>query len=159
MNKVHNNEPYVIEEGYKVLIAEYHHALCGIEDYFKDADKTHVLQLIDNTSCKMLRMVTVNDAEDREKCTDPRISTENIMTGNHALNILAALLNFEAIGGVDREAVWDLFNSLQMAHSAIADVSRILATLGQRLDPNQFQFLLNTPTCPAASTCLPLQPW
>ena len=124
------------------LIAEYHHALCGIEDYFKDADKTLVLQLIDDTSCKMLRMVTAKDVEDREKCSDPRVSTENIMTGNRALNRLATLPNFEAIEGDDREAVCDLFDTLQMAHSAIADVSGILATLGQRLDPNQFQFLL-----------------
>ena len=34
MNKMHN-----YEEGYQVLIAEYHHTLCGIEDYFKQADK------------------------------------------------------------------------------------------------------------------------
>ena len=39
MNKMHNYEPYAIEEGYQVLIAEYHHALCGIEDYFKQADR------------------------------------------------------------------------------------------------------------------------
>ena len=77
IKKMHNYEPYAIEEGYKVLIAKYHHALCGIEDYFKDADKTLVLQLIDDTSCKMLRMATVKDVEDREKCPDPRVSTEN----------------------------------------------------------------------------------
>ena len=127
---MHNYEPYAIEEGYKVLIAEYDHTLCGIEDYFKDANKTLVLQLIDDTSCKMLRMATAKDVEDREKCPDPRVSTENIMTGNCALNRLAALLNFKAIEGDDREAVCDLFDSLQMAHSAIADVSGMLATLG-----------------------------
>ena len=127
---MHNYEPYAIEEGYKVLIAKYHHALCGIEDYFKDANKLLVLQLIDNTSCKMLRIATAKDAEDREKCPDPRVSTENIMTSNRTPNRLAALLNFEAIADNDREAVCDLFDSLQTAHSAIADVSGILATLG-----------------------------
>ena len=30
MNKMHKYEPYAIEEGYQVLIAEYHHALCSI---------------------------------------------------------------------------------------------------------------------------------
>ena len=79
-----------------------HHALCGIEDYFKDADKTLVLQLIDDTSCKILRMATAKDVEDSKKCPDPRVSTENIMTGNHALNRLASLLNFETIEGDDR---------------------------------------------------------
>ena len=35
MSKMHNHEPDTIKEGYQVLIAEYHHALCGIKDYFK----------------------------------------------------------------------------------------------------------------------------
>ena len=42
----------------------------------------------------------------------------------------------------DQEVVCDLFDSLQTAHSAIADVAGTLTTLGRRLDPNQFQFLL-----------------
>ena len=29
------HESDAIEEGYQVLIAEYHHSFCGIEDYFK----------------------------------------------------------------------------------------------------------------------------
>ena len=35
LEKMHNYKPYAIEEAYKVLIAEYHHALCSIEEYFK----------------------------------------------------------------------------------------------------------------------------
>ena len=34
LEKMHNYEPYTIEEAYKVLIAKYHHTLCGIEEYF-----------------------------------------------------------------------------------------------------------------------------
>ena len=34
LEKMYNYEPDAIEETYKVLIAEYHHALCGIEEYF-----------------------------------------------------------------------------------------------------------------------------
>ena len=34
LEKMHNYEPYAIEEAYKVLIAEYHHALCRIKKYF-----------------------------------------------------------------------------------------------------------------------------
>ena len=142
MNKMHNYEPYAIKEGYQVLIAEYHHALCGIEDHFKQADKKLVVKLIDDTSCKLLRMMTAKDAEDREKYPDPRTSTENLTTGPRALNRLAALPNFMDIKGTDRELVCDLFDSLQTAHAAIADASGILASLGQRLHPNQFQFLL-----------------
>ena len=142
MNKMHNYEPYAIEEGYQVLIAEYRHALCGMEDYFKKADRKLVLKLVDDTSCKLLRMTTAKDAEDGEKCPDPRVSTENLMTGPRALNRLAALPNFTDIEGADREDECDLFDSLQTAHAAIADASSILASLGQRLHPHQFQFLL-----------------
>ena len=112
MNKMHNHEPYAIEEGYQVLIAEYHHALCGIKDYFKQANKKLVLKLVDNTSCKLLRMMTAKDAEDRQKCPDPRILTENLMTSPRALNRLAALPNFMDIEGVDRKVVCDLFDLL-----------------------------------------------
>ena len=66
MNKMHNYEPDAIEEGYQVLIAEYHHALYGTEDYFKQANRKLVLELIDDTSCKLLRMTTPKDAADRE---------------------------------------------------------------------------------------------
>ena len=38
MNKMHNYEPYAIEEGYQIQIVEYHHALCSIEDCFKQVD-------------------------------------------------------------------------------------------------------------------------
>ena len=87
-------------------------------------------------------MTTAKDAEDREKCPDPRVSTENLMTGPRALNRLVALPNFKDIEGTDREEVRDLFDSLQTAHAAIADASGILASLGRRLHPHQFQFLL-----------------
>ena len=123
MNKIHNYEPYAIEEGYQVLIAEYHHALCGIKDYFKQVNKKFLLKLVDDTSCKLLRMMTAKDAEDR-------VSTENLMTGPRALNRLAALPNFTDIEGADRKEVCDLFDSLQTAHAAIADASGILAPLG-----------------------------
>ena len=155
MNKMHDYEPYAIKEGYQVLIAEYHHALCGIEDYFKQADKKLVLKLIDDTSCKLLRMMTAKDAEDREKCPDRRVSTENLMTSPRALNRLAALPNFTDIEGTDREAVCDLFDSLQTAHAAIIDASSILAFLGQRLHPNQFQFLLKHSMCPLIQLQIP----
>ena len=126
---MHNYEPYAIEEGYQVLIAKYHQLPVCIKDYFKQANKKLVLKLIDDTSCKLVRMMTAKDAEDREKCPDPRVSTENLMTSTRALNRLAALPNFTNIKGKDREAVCDLFDSLQTAHAAIADASSILASL------------------------------
>ena len=101
-----------IEEGYQVLIAEYHHSLCIIEDYFKQADRKLIMELIDDTTCKLLRTTTPKDAADKEKCPDPRVSTENLMTGYRVLNRLAALPNFKDIEGADREEVCELFDSL-----------------------------------------------
>ena len=155
MNKMHNHALDAIKEGYQVLIAEYHHALCGIEDYFKQADRKLVLELIDDTSHKLLRMTTPKDAADREKCPDPRVSTENLMTGHRALNRLAALPNFKDIEGADREEVCELFDSLQTAHATIADAASSLASLGQRLHPHQFQFLLKHSICPLIQLQIP----
>ena len=156
MSKMHNYEPYAIEEGYQVLIAEYHHALCGIKDYFKQADRNLVLELIDDTSCKLLRTITAKDAADREKCPNPRVSTENLMTGHRALNRLAALPNFKDIEGADREEVCELFDSLQTAHATIADAASSLASLGQRLHPHQFQFLLKHSIHPLIQLQIPV---
>ena len=149
MNKMHNHEPDDIKEGYQVVIAEYHHALCDIEDYFKQANRKLILELINDTSCKLLRTTTPKDAADREKCPDPRVSTENLMTGHRVLNRLAALPNFKDIEGADREEVCELFDSLQTAHATIADAAGSLASLGRRLHPHQFQFLLKHSICPA----------
>ena len=113
LKKMHNYEPYAIEEAYKVLIAEYHHALCGSEEYFKNADKSVVLGLIDDKSCKMLRVETAKESENREKFPDPRTSTDNIITGTQALSRLAAMLNFTAIQGDQREVVCELFDYKQ----------------------------------------------
>ena len=130
MNKMHNDESDAIEEGYQVLIAEYHYALCGIKDYFKQANRQLVLELIDDISCKLLKTTTPKDAADKEKCPDPRVSTENLMTGHRALNRLAALPNFKDIEGADREEECEHFDSLQTAHAAIADAAGSLASLG-----------------------------
>ena len=140
LKKMRNYEPYTIEEAYKVLIAEYHHALCSIEDYFKDASKAAILDLIDDRSCKMLRVKTAKESEDREKFPDPRMSNDNIITGTLALSRLAAMLNIEAIKGDDQEAVCELFDSLQTAHTTIADITGTLATLGENWIQISFSF-------------------
>ena len=139
---IHNYEPYALQSCYETLIDEYYQELIQIEDYFKDADKDLVLDLVDNKTCKVICVETQKDSEDRKRCPDPRISTPNLMTGAAALTRLAALPNFEKIDGDDRAKVCDLFDSLSTAHAAIADIACNLATLGRRLDPTQFQFLL-----------------
>ena len=155
LEKMHNYEPYAIEEAYKTLIAEYHHALCRIEEYFKNTDKSVVLGLIDDKSCKMLRVETAKESENREKFPDPRTSTDNIITGTQALSRLAAMLNFTAIQDDQWEMVCEPFDSLQTVHTAIVDVTGTLATLGRTLDPNQFQFLVKHSVHPLVQLQVP----
>ena len=139
---IHNYELYALQSCYETLIDEYYQELIKIEDYFKDADKNLVLDLVDDKTCKIIHVETQKDSEDRKRCSDPRISTPNLMTGLAALTRLAALPNFEKIDGDDRAKVCNLFNSLNTTHAAIVDIAGNLATLGRRLDPMQFQFLL-----------------
>ena len=139
---IHNYEPYALLSCYETLIDEYYQELIQIEDYFKDADKDLVLDLVDDKTCKAIHVKTQKDSEDRKRCPDPCISTPNLMTAPAALTRLTALPNFEKIDGNDRAKVYDLFNSLSTTHAAIADIAGNLATLGKRLDPTQFQFLL-----------------
>ena len=148
---MHNYEPCAIEEAYTVLISEYHHTLCEIKEYFQKADKGIVLGLIDDKSCKMLRVETTKESENREKFPDPRTSTDNIITGTQELSRLAAMPNLAAIQGDQWETVCELFDSLQTVHTAIADVAGTLATLGRTLDPNQFQFYSNILSTPLSN--------
>ena len=135
---IHNYEPYALQSCYETLIDEYYQELIQIEDYFKDADKELVLDVVDDKTCKVICV----DSEDRKRCPDPCISTPNLMTGAAALTRLATLPNFEKIDEDDRAKVCDLFDSLSTTHAAIANVAGNLATLGRRFDPTQFQFLL-----------------
>ena len=90
-----------------------------------------------------------------EKFPDPRTLTDNIITGTQALSRLAAMPNFAAIQGDQWEMVCELFDSLQTVHTAIADVTGTLATLGRTLDPNQFQFLLKYSVHPSVQLQVP----
>ena len=103
----------------------------------------------------MLRVETAKESENREEFPDPRTSTDNIITGTQALSRLAAMPNFTAIQGDQWEMVCELFDALQTAHTAIADVAGTLATLGRTLDPNQFQFLLKHSVLPLVHLQVP----
>ena len=104
---------------------------------------------------KVIHVETQKDSEDRKRCPDPHISTPNLMTGSAALTRLATLPNFKKIDGDDRVKVCDLFDSLSTAHTAIADVAGNLATLGRRLDPTQFRFLLKHSVRPLVQLQVP----
>ena len=130
---IHSYEPYGHHTAYKTLIEEYYDELVQIEDYFRDADKDLVVALIDDKTCRMVRVKTAKEKKDRKTFADTRISTPNILSRLAALIHLAALPNFKNIDGESRDRVCDLFDSLSMAHSAIADVAQNIAALGRQL--------------------------
>ena len=71
------------------------------------------------------------------------------------MNRLAALPNFKDIEGSDREVVCELFDSPQTAHATIANAAGFFASLGHRLHPHQFQFLLKHSICPLIQLQIP----
>ena len=140
-----------IEENYQVLIAEYHHSLCIIEDYVKQANRKLILELIDDTTCKLLRTTTPKDAADKEKCPDPRVSTENLMTGHRALNRLAALPNFKTSKvQTGRRYVNFLTHSRQPMLLLLMQPVPLLPWVTDYIHTN-FSFCSNTASAPSSS--------
>ena len=133
------------------FIAEYHHSLCIIKDYFKQTDRKLILELIDDTTCKLLRTTTPKDAADKEKCLDPRVSTENLMTGHRALNRLAALPNFKDIEGAEgKRYVNFLTHSRQPMLLLLMQPVTLLPRVADYIHTN-FSFCSNTPFAPSSS--------
>ena len=96
-----------------------------------------VLELIDDTACKIPRVETKKERTDQQLCKDPRISMDNIMQVHHVLNHLEALPGFKKFEGSEKFAISELFRSLQRAHNASAEVARHLAVLERKLQPSQ----------------------
>ena len=96
---VHQYEPYSIQNAYSDFFKRYYDLLCEVEDYYKDASVSDVLELIDDTTCKILRVETEKERTDQQLCKDPRISTDNIMQVDHVLNHLEALPGFKKFEG------------------------------------------------------------
>ena len=67
------------------MIDEYYNELIKIEDYFREANKNLVLDLIDDKTCKIIHVEMEKDSEDRKKCPDLWILIPNLMTGTRAL--------------------------------------------------------------------------
>ena len=83
---VHQYKPYSIENAYTNFVTDYCDLLCNVKDYFKDTSIETVLELVDDTTCKILRVETEKDREQQTKCKDPRVSGDNIPTGTTMIN-------------------------------------------------------------------------
>ena len=142
MDTVHQYKPYSIQNAYSDFIKRYYDLLCEVEDYYKDASISNVLELINDTTCKILHIKTEKERTDQQLCKSPRISTDNIMRMDHILNHLEALPGFKKFEGSEQFAISELFTSLQSAHNASTEVAGHLAVLARKLQPSQFEFIL-----------------
>ena len=70
---IHSYEPYKIKDAYTSIQG--------------------VLDIVDDTMCKMLRMETEYDKKDQKLCKDPMVSSDNILTGHQALNKSCCLIS------------------------------------------------------------------
>ena len=55
---IHQYEPYSIQDVYSDFVGRYYELLSKIEDYFVDASPTAVLELVDDTTCKIMCVET-----------------------------------------------------------------------------------------------------
>ena len=61
---------YSIQNAYLDFIKKYFNLLCDVEDYYKDVSIATVLELIGDTTCKILRDETEKERTDQELCKD-----------------------------------------------------------------------------------------
>ena len=148
MDTVHQYEPYSIQNAYSDFIENYYNLLCEVEDYYKDASISDVLELINDTTCKILCVETEKERTDQQLCKDPRISTDNIMRVDLIFNCLEALPGFKKFEGGEQSAISELFSSLHSVHNASAEVAGHLVVLARTLQPSQFEFILKNSVCP-----------
>ena len=139
---IHSYEPYKIEDAYSGFVIRYYELLCQVEDYFTNASVEAVLELIDDTKCKMVWMETEFDRQDQKLCPDPRTSSNNILTGHLAMDKLEALPKFKTFKNEEEFAITELFHCLQCAHNVAAETAGHLAFLGHMLQLDQFSFIL-----------------
>ena len=145
---IHQYEPYSVQTACKDFINMYYKLLCNIEEYFKDASTKQVLELIDDTTCKMMRMQTERECEDQELCKALHISMDNIMQSHHVMNCLESLPGFIKFEGSVQFAICELFHHLQRAHNVSSKAAGHLTFIARTLQPTQFAFILKHSVCP-----------
>ena len=68
---IHSYELYKIQDAYSDFVLRYYELLVQVEDYFIDASMEAVLELVDDTACKVMRMETERERKDQALCKDP----------------------------------------------------------------------------------------
>ena len=155
---IHQYKPYSIQYVYSDFVGRYYELLSKIEDYFVDASPTAVLELVDDTMCKIMHVQTEHEKKEQELCKDPRVSTDNIMQPHKVMNRLEAMPNFKKIEGGEQFAISELFRHLQCIHNASSEMAGHLAFLTRTLQPTQFKFILKHSVRPLVQFQIPPPP-
>ena len=93
--RIHTYDRYETEKAYPEFVATYHKLLSEVEDYYKHAIPSVVLDIIPDKMAKMMLIETAWEKEDQAKCPDPYTRANNVPSGNQMLNKLAQLPNFK----------------------------------------------------------------
>ena len=51
---IHSYEPYIIQDAYSDFVLRYYKLLVQVEDYFIDTSSETVLELVNDTTCKVM---------------------------------------------------------------------------------------------------------
>ena len=92
---IHSYEPYKIQDTYSDFVLRYYELLVQVEDYFIDASMEEVLELVNDTTCKVMRMETERECQNQALCKDPGVSSDSIPLAHTIMNRFKKLLNFK----------------------------------------------------------------
>ena len=70
---IHQYEPYSIQDAYSDFVGRYYELLSKIEDYFVDASTTAILELVDDTTCKIMCVEMEHEIKEQELCKTPEL--------------------------------------------------------------------------------------
>ena len=126
-----------------------------MEDYYKNANASVVLDIIPDKMAKMLRVETAWEKEEQAKCPDPCTSADNIPSSHQMLNKLAEHPNFKSFKSGHEKSIVQLCVALQCAHNTAAEVAGHLVFLGCTLHPDQLSFILKHSVCPLIQLSVP----
>ena len=137
MIDINGYDRYKQEDAYPEFVRKYVKELKTLDDYFKDASPTTVLDIIDDKLCNYIRKPPPDP-----KAIKIRTSEENIPCGHHILQQLAHEQPSQVLDDAGQAAVVQLFADLQFAHEYPAKVAKSVAQLGTVTTPSQFNFIM-----------------
>ena len=144
---------YKQEDACPEFVRKYVKELKTLDDYFKDASTTTVLDIIDDKLCNYIGKPTPDP-----KAIKIRTSKENIQSGHHTLQQLAHEQPSPALDDADQAAVVQLFADLQFAHEYLVKVAKSVEKLGRVTTPSQFNFIIKRAVCPLIQLQIPPPP-